>query len=851
MKKNSLLVLLLLVISSTFAQKVIDSPQYGISTFPGEIRRIELTKSATILHFHLHSKPNGAIYIPKGSCIKVAGTDEKLFVTKTEGIPLNKKYKLNDSGIANYKLHFPPLKEDIGKIDFSESNKGGSWHVYDIVIDEAKFGSLLPKGLKGNWLKTDGSNTWKYGLYNDRAVIDKIIWTYKSVKQKRKSFELVLENDGKIKTVFAKLNKDKTFSFGSDKKHLVACSLKPTNNKNYKLKNDLIFAETNLFQLDSTVYSGIIRSVHKGSEVKTGMVYVRNIFTGNQESYLVKINNDGSFHVKFPLYHPQQVYVRLPGYRGNVFFEPGKETWQLINSSKRNDVYFSGDCAQVNSDLVMLNTFSFDRAYSSLRRIIKKTSLDEYAVKCKEIYEKQKNRFAKIRENKFLSKKTIQVMEHKLEYGYYENVLSYDMYRGRGQEPKIDKAFMRFLASDVYRNKMGVISGNYSSFINRLRFCEPMSANSKVSVTHPSGVELAKLLKEKGVEITADEQKLMDEFSAYNTENAAAIKKMKDFNSENMKTNQGFYTKYGKIHQKLSEEDRKKTYNSEGLNIDSLIIFAKTFEVNFTKDEIAVQRASKKVLTKEEKAKNKSFYSKKRVEALQSFQKKYKSHINDFVQEEFRNQKLANTTTLFAEDESWMSDLFIMQEIARPIVEQLSPLEKEDLQIFFKKIKTPFVKDYLVYENKRAYRKIEQNKNNDGFVLNETPNTEADKLFDKIIAKYKGKVVFVDFWATWCAPCRSGIKKMIPLKEELKNEDVVFLYITDQSSPEKTYNNMIPEIKGEHFRISSDEWNYMKAKFKISGIPHYSLIDKNGNLVENKIRLQTNEGYKKLIKDHL
>ena len=61
------------------------------------------------------------------------------------------------------------------------------------------------------------------------------------------------------------------------------------------------------------------------------------------------------------------------------------------------------------------------------------------------------------------------------------------------------------------------------------------------------------------------------------------------------------------------------------------------------------------------------------------------------------------------------------------------------------------------------------------------------------------------------------------------------MYITNQTPPEKIYNNMIPDIKGEHYRVSSDELNYLKDKFKITGIPHYMLVNKKGEVVKGKV----------------
>ncbi|MFW6290065.1 MAG: TlpA family protein disulfide reductase, partial [Mariniphaga sp.] len=89
--------------------------------------------------------------------------------------------------------------------------------------------------------------------------------------------------------------------------------------------------------------------------------------------------------------------------------------------------------------------------------------------------------------------------------------------------------------------------------------------------------------------------------------------------------------------------------------------------------------------------------------------------------------------------------------------------------------------------------------------------TEGDKLFSSIIRPYRGKVIYVDFWATWCGPCMAGIEKVKPLKDELTGKDIVFLYITNPSSPEAEYRKRIPEIKGEHVRVTADEWNYLTA----------------------------------------
>ena len=850
MKNRISVLLLLLSIQLGFSQKIIQNPQYDTNGIPGEITKIELLDDGTVLHFHLELKHGVKIFIREELCIITNDSNEKLFITKAEGIEMNKWQAIDSTGVKNYKLYFPPLNKQAGKIDFLDSNKNGTWFVNGLVINEAKYGSMLPKPLKGNWLKTDGSNLWTYGFYNDRAIVNKEIWTYQAVKNNKTSFEVTLKKGNETKVIYATLNNDNTVDFGDNKKELTTYSLKRTENKNFKLKNDLPYLESDIFKIDSATYSGIFRNFSKHSKRKTGMIHVNNNFTGNQESYLIEIESNGRFSVKFPIYYPQEVYIKLPGCRVTAFVEPGKETWQLINSGRRNDVFFAGDLAEINSGLVNMEPIINRNLYYHIQRNVKNFSLQEYKDAFEKIHKSEIAKYDSIAKMQFLNKKLNQVMRLKLEYGFYENVLSYDMYNRDSKEEKIDSTYVSFLTPEILNNKLGVIAEGYTGFINRLRFCEPFNSNKRLSVIHPQGLELAEMLASKGIIITQEEQALIDAQLKFNKDNAVALKKQKDFNVNNKTLLDSFNRKFGELYRKLSEEERKELFAKKGLNMDAIIAYAKPLDITFSDDEISIQNARKNINTKKEEAAFHAFNTDERNNKNKAFSEKYTKEIQEYVKDEMQKQTLEKTLALFDENITWMADLFIMQQVAAPIVEQLSPLSNAQLEDVLKQINTPFVKDFLVYENERGLAKIEENKSTTGYVVNEIPTTEADKIFEAIISKYKGKVVFLDFWATWCAPCRSGMKEMKPMKEELKNENVVFVYITNPSSPEKTYKNMIPEIKGEHYRVSNDEWNYLKIKFGITGIPHYSIINKKGKIVEKKIR-SNNEAYKKAIKEHL
>ena len=112
-----------------------------------------------------------------------------------------------------------------------------------------------------------------------------------------------------------------------------------------------------------------------------------------------------------------------------------------------------------------------------------------------------------------------------------------------------------------------------------------------------------------------------------------------------------------------------------------------------------------------------------------------------------------------------------------------------------------------------------------------TPDVPKEKLFEAIIAPHKGKVILVDFWNTWCGPCRAALRANEPLKSgELANENLVWIYIANETSPMATYLECIPQIKGIHYRLNPEQWEYLTSEkqFNIDGIPSYVLVQKDG-----------------------
>jgi thiol-disulfide isomerase/thioredoxin len=102
--------------------------------------------------------------------------------------------------------------------------------------------------------------------------------------------------------------------------------------------------------------------------------------------------------------------------------------------------------------------------------------------------------------------------------------------------------------------------------------------------------------------------------------------------------------------------------------------------------------------------------------------------------------------------------------------------------------------------------------------------------FSQILTRYKGKVIFLDFWASWCIPCRETVPASKKLRQMMKAKAVSFVYLSIDSSVPKWHSASAEDglpVEDSYILNSASRSGFLK-KFKISTIPRYMILDKNG-----------------------
>jgi cytochrome c biogenesis protein CcmG, thiol:disulfide interchange protein DsbE len=116
------------------------------------------------------------------------------------------------------------------------------------------------------------------------------------------------------------------------------------------------------------------------------------------------------------------------------------------------------------------------------------------------------------------------------------------------------------------------------------------------------------------------------------------------------------------------------------------------------------------------------------------------------------------------------------------------------------------------------------------------------------LADYKGKVIMLNFWATWCGPCQAEIPMFVKLQDKYRDQGLVFLGVSIDDEPPQLLAYASRMKMNYPVLVGSDHEDLQEAYGPMVGIPTTMLIGRDGSICTKYMGAQTLERFERDIK---
>lgn len=226
------------------------------------------------------------------------------------------------------------------------------------------------------------------------------------------------------------------------------------------------------------------------------------------------------------------------------------------------------------------------------------------------------------------------------------------------------------------------------------------------------------------------------------------------------------------------------------------------------------------------------------------------NYINLYQKLSFQFIEVGGKTKLWREDKmEIMMDVIANDTVKAFFLKEQMEINEVNNLSEFRAIYQPFEKYTFPSDVKKKYQQVYENFIGDTAYLGKSsydfslPDTSGKMVSMK---DFKGRVIFIDVWATWCGPCRGQFPFLKEIEEEYRgNKDIVFVGISTDKIKDK--QKWLKTIKKENLggvQLMDDFGKAFGRKYQILSIPRFLLIDKQGKWIE--IRCPLPEAKKEL-----